>query len=143
MAVVRDGQVITSQGYGLANVELNVPVSDETIFQSGSLGKQFTSTSVMLLVEEGKLTLLDPVTKFYPDAPPAWRGITVQHLLTHTSGIPNYTDGRVNYRQDYSEDELVKLAYQLPLDFPPGDQWKYSNTGYVMLGGIVRLNRVL
>lgn len=138
VAVVRNGQVIKSQGYGLANVELNVPVSDETIFQSGSLGKQFTSTSVMLLVEEGKLTLLDPVTKFYPDAPAAWRGITVQHLLTHTSGIPDYTDGRVNYRQDYTEDELVKLAFQLPLDFPPGDQWKYSNTGYVILGGIVR-----
>jgi N-acyl-D-amino-acid deacylase len=138
VAIVRDGQVIKSQGYGLANVELNVPVTDETIFQSGSLGKQFTSASVMLLVEDGKLSLSDPLTKFFPDAPTIWREITVRHLLTHTSGIPDYTDGKVNYRQDYTEDQLVKLAFQLPLDFPPGDQWKYSNTGYVLLGAIVR-----
>jgi N-acyl-D-aspartate/D-glutamate deacylase/CubicO group peptidase (beta-lactamase class C family) len=129
---------VKSQGYGLANIEHSVPVTDETIFQSGSLGKQFTATAIMLLVEEGKLTLADSLSMFYPDGPPAWRQITVRHLLTHTSGIPDYTDGKVDLRRDYTEDELARLAYDMPLDFAPGEQWKYSNTGYVLLGAIVR-----
>jgi N-acyl-D-amino-acid deacylase len=138
VAVVRRGEVVKSQGYGLANVEHNVPVTDETIFQTGSLGKQFTATAIMLLVEEGKLALADPLSKFYPDGPAAWRQITVRHLLTHTSGIPDYTDGKVDNRRDYTEDDLARLAYEMPLDFAPGEQWKYSNTAYVLLGAIVR-----
>lgn len=138
VAVVRNGDPIKAQGYGEANVELKVPVTPDTIFQSGSLGKQFTAAVIMALVDDGKLAVTDKLTKFFPDAPPAWRDITVQHLLTHTSGIANYTGGKVDYRKDYTEDELVKLAYGLPLDFAPGDQWRYSNTGYVILGAIVR-----
>ncbi len=138
VAVVRNGDAIKAQGYGEANVELKVPVTPDTIFQSGSLGKQFTAAVIMALVDDGKLTVTDKLTKFFPDAPPAWRDITVQHLLTHTSGIANYTGGKVDYRKDYTEDELVKLAYGLPLDFAPGDQWRYSNTGYMILGAIVR-----
>jgi N-acyl-D-amino-acid deacylase len=137
VAIVRGGQIIKAQGYGLANVEHDVPVTDETIFQSGSLGKQFTAAVVMLLVEDGKLALSDPLTTFFPDAPASWRQITVQHLLTHTAGIAEYTDGRVEYRRDYTEDELVRFAFESPLDFAPGDQWKYSNMGYVILGAIV------
>jgi N-acyl-D-aspartate/D-glutamate deacylase/CubicO group peptidase (beta-lactamase class C family) len=138
VAVIRRGEVIKAQGYGVANVEHAVPVTDQTIFQSGSLGKQFTAAAVMLLVEDGALSLADPLTRFFPEAPPAWRDITVRHLLTHTSGIPNYTDGLVDLRRDYTEDELVRLAQSLPLDFAPGDEWKYSNTGYVLLGAIIR-----
>jgi N-acyl-D-aspartate/D-glutamate deacylase/CubicO group peptidase (beta-lactamase class C family) len=138
IAVVRRGEVVKAQGYGLANVEHNVPVATETIFQSGSLGKQFTAALVMLLVEDGKLALSDPLTKFYPDAPASWRAITVRHLLTHTSGLADYTAGKIDYRRDYSEDDLARLAYEMPLDFAPGDQWKYSNTGYVLLGALVR-----
>lgn len=138
VAVVRAGQIIKAQGYGLANVEHEVPVTDQTIFQSGSLGKQFTAAVVMLLVEEGKLALSDPLTKFFHDAPASWKQITVQHLLTHTAGLPDYTDGRVDYRRDYTEEQLVRLAYELQLEFTPGDQWKYSNTGYVILGAVVR-----
>jgi N-acyl-D-aspartate/D-glutamate deacylase/CubicO group peptidase (beta-lactamase class C family) len=138
VAVIRGGQTITAQGYGLANVEHDVPVTDETIFQSGSLGKQFTAAAVMLMVEEGKLALSDPLTKYFPDAPASWRPITLQQLLTHTSGIANYTEGKVDYRRDYTEADLVRLAYESPLDFAPGDQWKYSNTGYVILGALVR-----
>ena len=138
VAVIRRGEVIKAQGYGLANIEHNVPVTDETIFQSGSLGKQFTAAAVMLLIEDGKLALSDTLAGFYPDGPASWRSITVRHLLTHTSGIPDYTGGRVDYRRDYSEDDLARLAYEMPLDFTPGDQWKYSNTGYVLLGAIVR-----
>jgi N-acyl-D-amino-acid deacylase len=138
VAVVRNGEVIKAQGYGLANVEHAVPVTDETIFQSGSIGKQFTATAVMLQVEDGKLALSDPLIKFFPDGPSAWRDITVRHLLTHTSGIPDYNDGLLDYRRDYSEDELVAFAKTLPLDFAPGSEWKYSNTGYILLGVIVR-----
>jgi len=137
VAVVRGGEVIAAQGYGLANVEHQVAVTPETIFQSGSVGKQFTATAVMLLVEEGKLALSDPITKFLPKAPAAWRGITVRHLLTHTSGIPDYGAETVDYRKDYTEEELATLAFGLKLEFPPGSRWSYSNTGYVLLGIVV------
>lgn len=138
VAVVHKGQIIKTQGYGLANLEHAVPVTDETIFQSGSVGKQFTSALVMLLVEEGRLALDDPLTKYHPDGPASWRQITIRHLLTHTSGIPDYTDGKIDLRKDYTEDDLARLAFEMPLDFPPGREWKYSNTGYVLLGAIVR-----
>ena len=138
VGVVRNGETIKAQGYGEANVELKVPGTPDTIFQSGSLGKQFTAAAIMALVDDGKLAVADKVIKFFPDGPPSWRDITGQHLLTHTSGIANYTAGKVDYRKDYTEDELVKLAYGLPLDFTPGDQWRYSNTGYVLLAAIVR-----
>jgi CubicO group peptidase (beta-lactamase class C family) len=138
IAVVQNGAVLTIGGYGYANLEHQVPVQPATIFQSGSLGKQFTAVAVMLQVEDGKLALADPVTKYFPDAPPAWRSITIEHLLTHTSGIPDYTDGTLDYRKDYTEDELARYAYALPLEFPAGARWNYSNTGYVLLGAIVR-----
>ena len=137
VAVIRGREVIKSQGYGLANVEHNVAVTPQTIFQSGSLGKQFTATAIMLQVQDGKLSLTDPLTKFFP-GPDSWRTITVRHLLSHTSGIPDYNDGQLDYRKDYTEDELVKFAATLPLDFTPGAEWKYSNTGYILLGAIVR-----
>ena len=136
LAVIRDGNV-TAKGYGLANVELNVPVSPQTIFQSGSLGKQFTATAVMMLVEEGKLSLDDKIVKYFPDAPSSWKDITVRNLLSHTSGIQNYTTEAMNYRRDYTEDDLLKLAESTPLDFAPGTSWRYSNTGYVLLGILV------
>jgi CubicO group peptidase (beta-lactamase class C family) len=137
VAIVRGGDVVKAQGYGLANVEHQVPVKPETVFQSGSVGKQFTSAAVMLLVEEGKLTLSDPLTKFFPAAPAEWAGITVRHLLTHTSGIPDYGPETVDFRKDYTEAELATLAGGLKLEFPPGSRWSYSNTGYVLLGIIV------
>src|SRR5688572_9617656 len=91
----------------------------------------------MLQVQDGKLSLSDPLAKFFP-GPDSWRTITVRHLLSHTSGIPDYNDGQLDYRKDYTEDELVKFAATLPLDFTPGAEWKYSNTGYILLGAIVR-----
>jgi N-acyl-D-aspartate/D-glutamate deacylase len=89
-------------------------------------------------VQDGKLSLTDPLSKFFDKAPASWRDITVRHLLTHTSGIPDYNDGQLDYRRDYTEDELVAFAMTLPLDFAPGSEWKYSNTGYILLGAIVR-----
>ena len=134
VAIVRKGMPVRARGYGLANVEHDVAVTPRTIFQSGSIGKQFTSAAAMLLVEDGKMALADPLTRFFPDAPAHWKGITIRHLLTHTSGLPDYTDGTVDYRQDYTEEELLRFAYGLKLEFPPGSRWNYSNTGYVVLG---------
>jgi len=136
VGIVHKGQVI-ARGYGYANLEHFVPVTDETIFQSGSLGKMFTAAAVMLQVEDGKLALTDPITKFYPDAPPAWSAITIRHLLTHTSGIPDYTTSTFDYRKDYTEDQLAHLAFEQKLEFPPGSRWNYSNTGFALLGFIV------
>ncbi len=137
LAIVSRGELFAAKGYGFANVEHRVPVTSETIFQSGSLGKQFTSALVMLLVEEGKLGLDDRITRFSPDAPASWLNIRVRHLLTHTSGIPDYTDEDMDFRHDYTEDELTKMAYGLTLEFEPGARWNYSNTGYVMLGILI------
>src|SRR4029077_13569774 len=136
LGVLRDGRLIKAQGYGLANIELDVPVKPETVFQTGSVGKQFTATAIMMLVEEGKLSLDDPISKYLPGAPAAWSGITVRHLLTHTSGIPEYTS-RINLQTDYTEDELFQKLIALPLDFPPGEKWSYSNAGYVLLGFLI------
>jgi CubicO group peptidase (beta-lactamase class C family) len=138
VAIVRQGEVTLARGYGQANIEHMVPVTDQTIFQSGSLGKMFTATAVMLQVEDGKLALSDPITKFFPGAPETWRAITVRHLLTHTSGIPDYTTDAFDYRKDYSEDDLAKLAFAQTLEFPAGARWNYSNTGFALLGFIVR-----
>ena len=137
VAIVKRGTVMMAKGFGESNVELHTPVTAETMFQSGSVGKQFTSAGVMTLVEEAKIGLADPITKYFPDAPATWRGITVRHLLTHTSGIPDYTTDAMDYRRDYTEDELAKMAFGLKPEFAPGSRWNYSNTGYVLLGIIV------
>jgi N-acyl-D-amino-acid deacylase len=139
VAILRGDSVLLSRGYGMANVELRVPASDSTIYQSGSMGKQFTATAVVMLAEQGKLRLDDAITKWLPEGRGKWERVTVRHLLTHTGGIPEYTGGgRVDFRKDYTEDELVKMAAELPLDFQPGDRWRYSNAGYLLLGAIIR-----
>lgn len=136
LAVVRDGRIVHVKGYGLASVEHGVPVKTETIFQSGSVGKQFTAAAIMLLVEDGKLGLDDPITKYFNPAPDHWKGITIRHLLTHTAGTTDYPDG-FDFRIDYSEEDLLKVAAGVPLAFQPGERWSYSNLGYVMLGILI------
>jgi CubicO group peptidase (beta-lactamase class C family) len=137
LAIVRGSEVESVRGYGLANVEHQVGVRAETLFQSGSVGKQFTAAGVMMLVEEGKVGLDDPVLRFFPEAPAAWRSIRVRHLLTHTSGIKDYDEKDIDLRKDYTEDELLARAFSLPVEFPPGSEWSYSNTGYVLLGILI------
>jgi CubicO group peptidase (beta-lactamase class C family) len=137
IAVLRDGEIVKARGYGLANVEHDVPATERTIFQSGSLGKQFTAALVMLLVEEGKLALDDRLVEHIDGAPDAWRDITVRHLLTHTSGLSNAVYEKIDLRRDYTEGELTREIAALPLDFAPGDRWSYSNSGYVMLGVLI------
>lgn len=138
VAVIRGGAVLLAKGYGEANVEHHAPVTPDTIFQSGSVGKQFTAAAAMWLVEQGKLAIEDPLSKFFADAPSHWGSITVRHLLTHTSGLPDYTGGNsIDYRRDYPEDDLLRMAYKLKPEFEPGSRWNYSNTGYVVLGIVI------
>jgi CubicO group peptidase (beta-lactamase class C family) len=137
IAIVKNGEIVKAKGYGLANVEWNAAATPETVYQSGSVGKQFTATLVMMLVEEGKLGLDDPITKYIPEAPGIWKGVTIHHLLTHTSGISSKYDEQINLHQDYTESELTKLIAGNPLDFQPGEKMSYSNAGYVMLGIII------
>ena len=136
LAVIKDGQIVLARGYGFANVEHEVPVKPETIFQSGSTGKQFTATAVMMLVEEGKLSLDDKIAKYFPDGPPSWSHITIRHLLTHTSGMTDYPED-FDLRRDYTEDELFQRIKSVPLAFQPGEKWSYSNLAYVMLGILI------
>ena len=138
IAVVKHGKIVKAKGYGFANIEHSVPVLPVTVFQSGSIGKQFTAAGVLLLAEEGKLGLDDLISRYLTNSPPPWQGITVRHLLNHTSGIPDYdTQKELNLRQDYTEEELAALATGLKLDFARESDWSYSNTGYVLLGIIV------
>ncbi len=138
IAIIDHGQVALARGYGYANLEHDVPVTAETLFQSGSVGKQFTATAVMLLVEDGRLSLDDPITKYLPEAPPEWSAIRIRHLLTHTSGIREYGDGAdFDFRRAYTEDSLVRMACAQPREFQPGERYSYSNTGYLLLGVIV------
>lgn len=134
LAVVRGGDVLLSRGYGVADLENRTPVTDRTMFQSGSLGKQFTAAGVMALVEDGRLDLEASVRRYLPETPESWEPIRIRHLLTHSSGVPDYTDDDFDYRRDYTDDELVAMATALPLEFPAGSRWNYSNTGYVLLG---------
>jgi CubicO group peptidase (beta-lactamase class C family)/imidazolonepropionase-like amidohydrolase/Tol biopolymer transport system component len=137
LAVVRKGEVLMARGYGLANLETGTAVTPETMFQSGSLGKQFTSAGVMALVEDGRIDLEASVRRYLPESPESWEPIRIRHLLTHSSGIPDYTSDEFDYRQDYTEHDMVRMAGELPLEFQAGARWNYSNTGYVMLGIIM------
>ena len=133
LAVVKNGKVIKEKGYGLANVEHKIAVKPQTIFQSGSIGKQFTAALVMLLVQDGKIALDDPISKYLEGTPKAWEKITVRHLLTHTSGLADPYE-KLDFRKDYTDAELLKVEADIPLLFAPGEKWAYSNTGYHVLG---------
>ena len=136
LLVSHDGKPVRAQGYGLANVELQVPVKPETIFQSGSVGKQFTATAIMMLVEEGKIKLDDPVATYIKDAPAAWNEVTIRELLSHTAGFGDYPT-KFNFRKDYTEADLLKIVEGIPLAYPPGTKWEYANLGYLTLGIVI------
>ncbi|MFM9874108.1 MAG: serine hydrolase domain-containing protein [Fimbriimonadaceae bacterium] len=133
VAVIQNGKVIKLKGYGFANLEHKVKVTPETIFQSGSVGKQFTAALVMKLVEDGKIKLDESIRTYLPDASPSWEKVTVRHLLTHTSGLSDPYE-KLDMRKDYSEEELLKIDGEIPVIFQPGEKWSYSNTGYHVLG---------
>jgi len=138
--VARENEVLLDKGYGFANLEWNIPDSPKTKFRLGSITKQFTAASILLLEERGKLKVDDPVKKYMPDAPAVWDRITIFNLLTHTSGIPNFTSFS-DYRKlepfSATPEELVTRFRDKPLDFQPGERWSYSNSGYVLLGYLI------
>jgi CubicO group peptidase (beta-lactamase class C family) len=135
LVVVKDGKIVREKGYGLANVEHQVAVKPETIFQSASIGKQFTAALVLLLEQDGKLSLKDPVSKYLSNTPQAWKNITIEQLLTHTSGLGNPYP-KIDLRKDYNDQELIDVAVTIPMEFQPGERWSYSNVGYQLLGFI-------
>lgn len=137
LAILHNGTISTLKSYGFANVEHQIPVTPETIFQSGSIGKQFTAAAVMILVQEGKISLDDKITKYLPDGPAAWQNITIGHLLTHTSGMGDFPPD-IDLRRDYTEDEYLAAFKKVPLNFAPGTKWDYSNAGYATLGILIR-----
>jgi CubicO group peptidase (beta-lactamase class C family) len=135
--VAQGDKIVFEKSYGDANLEWNIPDDASTKFRIGSITKQFTAASILLLEERGKLSTDDPVKKYMPDAPAAWDKITIYNLLTHTSGIPSFTSF-----PDYQSSEgtattpkaLVDRFRNKPLEFQPGEKWNYSNSGYVLLG---------
>lgn len=138
--IARGGNVIYSKAFGLANLELNVPMQTDNVFEIGSMTKQFTAISILMLMEKGKLNLGDDITKFIPDYPTNGNKITIHHLLTHTSGIKNFTSIKgLNEisKQDLAPIELIDFFKNEPIDFLPGEKFKYSNSGYVVLGYII------
>lgn len=138
--VVRDGKTLLRKGYGMADMELGVRVEPDMVFRLGSITKQFTAVAIMMLAEQGKLALTDDVTKFLPDYPTGGKAITVEHLLTHTSGIKSYTSMKSwlsMWRKDFTVQELIDLFKNEPADFAPGERWSYNNSGYILLGAII------
>ncbi|HEX7329960.1 MAG TPA: serine hydrolase [Pyrinomonadaceae bacterium] len=134
--VVKDSKVVKSQGYGLANVELNVAVTPDTVFKIGSVSKQFIASGIMLLVQDGKISLDDNISKFLEGTPDTWKPITVRHLLTHTSGIVREAPG-FDPLKIQNDADVIKTAYSLPLQFTPGEKYEYCNVGYFSLAEII------
>src|SRR5215813_7674132 len=136
LAVIKDGKIIKLEGYGLANVELNVPARPETVYKIGSVSKQFIASGIMLLIHEGRISLDDKIGKFLEGTPDTWKDITVRHLLTHTSGIVREAPG-FDPMKIQPDADVIKTAYPLPLRFAPGEKWEYCNVGYFTLAEII------
>jgi CubicO group peptidase (beta-lactamase class C family) len=143
-AVLKDGHFARAGAYGVASVELNAPVTSDTRFAIASMTKPIVASAIMLLVQDGKLTLDDPVTKFIPGLPESWKVITIRHLLSHTSGIkdryqdyPFFPKLDLNGRLDYTDQEFVRALVKGGLNFPPGKQWAYTGSGYALLGMVI------
>ena len=138
LAVVQDGEVIKHKGYGLANVELDVPVSTNTVFEIGSITKQFTAALIMMLAADGKLDIDDPIHVHLDDIPKAWQDINIRHLLTHTSGLKSYTglDG-FEVRAKLNCEAFIRQLAREPLEFKPGERYSYCNSGYNLLGYLI------
>ena len=137
LAVVKDGKVVKAGGYGYADLERKVPMTPDTVMKIASVSKQFIATGIMVLVQDGRLSVDDPVSKYADDTPPAWRPITIRHLLTHTAGLVREAPG-FDASRAKPDAEVIRTAYPLPLRFAPGDKYEYSNVGYFILGEIIR-----
>ena len=138
--VARDGKVLFAKGYGKANEEFDIPNAPAVKFRLGSITKQFTAAAILQLEERGKLRVADPICNYLKECPETWKEITIRHLLTHTSGIPNYT-ALPSYPQSMhapvTNDGMIARFKDRPLDFKPSEKWNYSNSGYFLLGVII------
>lgn len=139
IGVMSRGRLLHVGTYGLADVENRVPVTDSTVFEIGSISKQFVSAAALLLVQDGRLGLDDPIHRHLADLPGEWLGVTVRQLLTHTSGIPDYEEIQTYeaYRFRFTPEQIIRVAHSRPMDFAPGQGYYYSNTGYFLLSMIV------
>jgi CubicO group peptidase (beta-lactamase class C family) len=141
VAIVKDGSLLYSKGFGLANIEWGMPIAPDTVFALASITKPFTATAILLLEAQGKLHLDDLITVYVTDYPTHGYDITIKHLLTHTSGIKSYMSleefGAYWSKRDFSHEELIALSKDLPLEFEPGTQFKYTNYSYILLGQII------
>ena len=140
VAIVHNGKVVHAKGYGLANVELSVPATENTVYQLASVTKTFTATAIMMLARDGKLGLDDKITARLPDLPKTWEEVTIRQLLNHTSGIKSYTsvrDFHKTARKDYAQREILDLVAKEPVEFAPGEKWNYNNSGYFLLGMLI------
>ncbi len=138
--VTRKGQTLFRAAYGLANMGQNLAMRPEMIFQIASLTKSFTAAAILSLVEQGKLSLNDSIHSLLPQFPYQGAQVRVEHLLTHTSGIPNYTDfpdWQNNWHLERTVDELIASFAHHPLEFSPGSNWRYSNSNYILLGALI------
>ncbi len=137
--VAKKGKILYHKAFGLANMELEVPMKPDNIFEIGSITKQFTSVAILMLMEQGKLTIRDEITKFIPDYPTHGKTITIHHLLNHTSGIKSYTSMNLSEiaAKDMTPTEIIDYFKNEPMDFDPGEEWKYNNSGYIILGYII------
>ena len=138
--VAKDGQVVLRKGYGMAHLELGVPIQPEMVFELGSITKQFTGAAILMLQERGQLSVEDEVTKYLPDYPTHGQKITIDHLLTHVSGIPSYTglpEWLPRVREDLTVQQLVDMFKDKPLEFNPGEKWAYNNSAYILLGAVI------
>lgn len=140
LAVVKDGRIAKCQAYGLADIGTKTPATADTVFALASASKPFVATAIMMLGEEGKLHLSDPISKYLDGTPDAWKTITVRHLLSHTSGIPDFLNEniQVDTQLDRFEQSVLDALAKCPLHFRPGDNWSYSNSNYHLLGMIIR-----
>jgi D-alanyl-D-alanine carboxypeptidase len=142
LVVIKNGEVVMMKGYGLANLDHDVPVTPDTLFELASVTKQFTATAIMALAEEGKVRLDDLIREYLPNSPEQWKGIRVRDLLTHTAGLPSnenswkslYIEGG---RLNYTTAQLFESATKDPISFEPGERYQYSDIGYFLLGMII------
>jgi CubicO group peptidase (beta-lactamase class C family) len=136
-----DGKIVFEKAYGPADEEWDVPNTPKTKFRIASLTKEFTAACVLILQERGLLHVQEPISKYLADVPPAWKGVTIHQLLTHTAGVPNPNYSSKQYaniqRTGATPKDLVALVGDQPLDFTPATKWNYSNTGYILLGMLI------
>jgi CubicO group peptidase (beta-lactamase class C family) len=138
LRIIQNGQPLKTAAYGVANLETGTVVKPETVFEIGSITKQFTAACILLLAQDGKLSVDDPVNKHLPEAPAAWTHITLRHLLTHTSGLKSYT-GLEGFELSHhlTQQQFIKAIAAQPPVFQPGESWKYCNTGFNLLGYVI------